>query len=267
MSEHSHRKNQSDNTSDTNKVAFNSRPWIFLLMAGWAVLILTAILHPYMNERVKFITEMGMGFTVVVAVIAQIEVSRRQWQVMREAIHRQDADLRQWIEIQPVGIMTDSRSESEPPKEVNITLRWKVVNATRLPFAIERIDISICRHKTWEIFEIVDSETIPPAGQDARNSYPFFVPLELTKEQTECFLGDGIGLSIAMVITWIDAIGETREQRFGDLYECGIDYMRVIQALGKSPTFIGTEEGKATIVTSDVNRLADFTIETRRNPN
>ncbi len=91
--------------------------------------------HPYMDERVKFITEMGMGFTVVVAVIAQIEVSRRQWQVMRESIQRQEADLSQWIEMLPYGIRTETHSESEPPDEVTIVLRagrFLTIRASRL---------------------------------------------------------------------------------------------------------------------------------------
>jgi len=226
-----------------------------------ALLLLAALFWPNLAERTKFFTSNLWNLLIAFAVIAQVVIYRKQWGVMKESIQRQEADLAQWVEMVPYGIRTETRSESEPPDEITIILRWRILNSTRLPLTLERIDIKICRHKDWEIFEIVESELIPPTGPDARNFYPFFVALDLNKDETKAFLGNGIGLSIVTRITWLDAIGKRREQSFGELYDCGIDYMEITEALGKSPTFIGIDEGSedADLITSEVNVVGEFT--------
>lgn len=235
--------------------------WVFIV-GGIAVggLLIASICWPNLSERTKFFTGNLLNLVIALAVIAQVLIYRKQWESMRDALRRQETDLRQWIEIQPFGIGTSTSSKSEVPTTVTICLRWKVLNNTRLPFTVEKIDIKICRDKDWEVYEMVESETISPAGHNARNFYPFFVSQKLTKNQTKEFFGDGIGLSVAIRITWVDAIGERQERTFGDLYECGVDYIRVIDALGKTPTLIRIEEGgEHTIVTGDETILNMFT--------
>jgi hypothetical protein len=259
-----HNSTDADDGHNNSKSSYLS--WVFIA-GGIAVvgLLAASICWPNLTERTKFFTGNLLNLVIALAVIAQVLIYRKQWGAMRESIQRQEADLAQWIEMLPYGIRTETGSEAVPPDEVRITLRWRILNNTRLPLTLERIDISICREKDWEMFEIVESELIPPAGQDARNFYPFFVELDLTKGQTKDFLADGIGLSIATRVTWRDAIGKRREQSFGDLYDCAIHEMSVSERLGKSPTFVGIEAGDedTQLVTSTVNVLGEFPAKDR----
>jgi hypothetical protein len=251
-------------SEDANNGHQNGEPsyllWVFIA-GGIAVvgLLAASIWWPNLTERTKFFTGNLLNLVIALAVIAQVLIYRKQWGAMKDAISRQDADLRQWVEIRPLGIRATTRSKAEQPSKVEITLRWKVLNQTRLPFTIEEIRTAICRDNDWEMFEMVETETIPPAGHDARNFYPFFIPLKLTNAETKRFLGDGLGLSIAIKIIWRDAIGRRQEQGFGDFYECGTDRMEIVEALGKHPTFIGVEDGgESTLVSEKVNVVADF---------
>ncbi|HKG58330.1 MAG TPA: hypothetical protein VKB05_01015 [Pyrinomonadaceae bacterium] len=51
-------------------------------MALYFVLIVVAIWHPYLNERVKFATESGLSLAILIAVVAQVVIYRAQWHVM-----------------------------------------------------------------------------------------------------------------------------------------------------------------------------------------
>ena len=92
MSEHGQTAqdtNSPNHGNDNRGKAFRRVVFIGVLLVVvvvFAALILVAVYHPYLNERVKFGTEMGLGLAVLIAVVAQIIVSRWQWQVMRDTL-------------------------------------------------------------------------------------------------------------------------------------------------------------------------------------
>lgn len=173
----------------------------------------------------------------------QAKINLRVARAAKISARLQEANLRQWVDMQAHGILVETTSKSDPPKEITISLRWKIINNTSLPFTLEKIDTKICRDKDWEVFEMSEDDVVPPVKEGSRNFYPFFVPLKLTKRQTQEFLTDGITLSIATRITYVDASGKRKEQMFGDFYECDFDKMKIVEPLGKAPTFVGIEEG------------------------
>jgi len=236
------------------------------VVIAFGILIAIAIWHPGIHERVKFATENGLTLAIVIAVIAQVLIYWEQWNVMNRGLNRQETAMLQWVDLQPFGISTSAESESEQPEEVDIDLRWKIVNNTTLPFTIQRVDIHFCRDGEigWEMYEVVETELVQPAPH-SHNFYPLFLPVTLTKQQTKEFLGDGAEFSIAIRVTWIDALRRKQIQNFGDFYECGLDYMRINEPLGKGPTFVGIEKGNATIVSTNKSQIASFTIDDTAN--
>lgn len=253
-----------ENTKNSPQNSSSGLRWV-LIGGGvaWETLLAIAIWHPGIIGRVKFFSDSTLNLFIVLAVIAQVLIYRKQWFVMERQGQLQQANLRQWVDIEVQGVRTESDSESEPHEEVAITLRWKLLNNTHLPFTLERIDIKVCREGDWEVFETVEDAVIPPTG-GGRNFCPFFVRLKLTKSQTEEFLNDGIGLSIATRITYVDATGTRREQFFSELYDCRLDELTVCDAFGKTPTFTGIEKGdeEARLVTSEVNIVTTRDIPT-----
>jgi hypothetical protein len=80
------------------------------------------------------------------------------------------------------------------------------------------------------------------------------VPLELTAADTKTFLGDGIGLSVSIQVTYIDATGEERRQSFGDMYDCELTKMEINYSLGQGPRhhWIKKEDGPGTLQTEEI---------------
>jgi uncharacterized membrane protein (DUF485 family) len=262
-----------DQQSETRKRQVYLVAAVAVTVTLYSVLVIVAIWHPALQgQRLKFGTENGLTLAIVVAVIAQVLIYWEQWSVMNRGLNRQETAMRQWVDLQPFGISTsvesEAESEAEQPEEVEIDLRWKIVNNTSLPFTVRRIEIHFCRDSDvgWEMYDVVERALVQPAPH-SHNFYPLFLPVKLTKGQTKEFLTDGLGFSIAIQVTWIDALGREQHQRFGDFYECGMDYVRINEPLGKGPTFIGIEKGEATVVETNKTQIASFTVEDTRKPN
>src|SRR6266496_765401 len=59
--------------------------WVFIVGGVLAVvLLLVSIFHPYMTERVKFFTVNALSLLVLVAIVVQAIIYRRQWAVMEQ---------------------------------------------------------------------------------------------------------------------------------------------------------------------------------------
>ena len=52
----------------------------------YAALVLIAVYHPYLNERIKFGTETGVGIAVLIAVIVQVVINHRRQEEMQAAL-------------------------------------------------------------------------------------------------------------------------------------------------------------------------------------
>src|SRR5262245_45030059 len=59
---------------------------VLTVVGLYAVLVLVAIYHPGIHERVKFGTENGLTLAIVIAVIAQVVIYARQWDVMERQL-------------------------------------------------------------------------------------------------------------------------------------------------------------------------------------
>src|ERR1700694_5267073 len=100
-----------DNNPDNDANYSKNRPkntsglmWVFIGGGiAWLVLLLVAVFHPGISGRVKFFSDSTLNLFIVLAVIAQVLIYRKQWHVMQESMSRQEAALRQWVEIQRVG--------------------------------------------------------------------------------------------------------------------------------------------------------------------
>jgi hypothetical protein len=164
-----------------------------------------------------------------------------------KAINRQaelqEANLSQWVDFKPRGLLVATTSRTNPPKEVTLNLRWRVLNNTPFPFTLQKVEIKVAIGLDWEHFEIVEDDTIGPS-QSSNNYLDFMVPLKLTKSQTKSFLDGGTALSITSRVSYIDVSGYEQEQYFGDLYHCAFpDKMEITEALGRPATWIRTEKG------------------------
>ena len=180
-------------------------------------------------------SEIFAGLLVIVGFL-QVGVMILQWLIYRRQTHIQEANIAQWVDIESIGIQLLTKSKSDPPEKIGIMLRWKVLNNTFLPFTITKIETHVCRRKDWEVFEVEEITTIPPAKTGTHNFYPFFVELFLSKSETKKFLEDGVTLSVAICISYIDATGNSKIREFGDFYECSKDSMTISEGLGKTPT-------------------------------
>lgn len=136
--------------------------WIVIsgvIAISYVVLILTSIYHPYLNERVKFGTETGLGLAVLIAVVAQIVVSRWQWEVMRDTLSQSreasERDQRAYITTQQVTMY-----EFEIGK--NVSAELIVVNNGKTPAK----DVTIYAH-LWLLKEPPDvsqAVAVTPSG-------------------------------------------------------------------------------------------------------
>lgn len=184
----------------------------------------------------------------------------------------QEAHLSQWVEFKPFGLLVATTSRTNPPKEVTLKPRWRVLNNTSFPFTLEKVEVKVAIGLDWEHFEIDGEGTLAPSNSST-NYFDFMVPLKLTKSQTKSFLDEGISFSMTSRVTYIDASGYEQEQIFGDLYHCTFpDKMEVTQGFGRPATWIRTEKGdpKPDIVLSREKYFVEVPDEgpdTPENPN
>jgi hypothetical protein len=184
----------------------------------------------------------------------------------------QEANLAQWVDLEPRGLLVETTSKTNPPKEVTLNLRWKVLNNTPFPFALQKVEVKVAIGLDWEHFEAVAEDTVAPA-KSSHNYFDFMVPFRLTKGQTKSFFEGGVPLSITMRVSCIDASGYGQEQYFGDLYHCTFpDRMEITESLGgMRAAWIRTEKGdpKPDIVLSRSKILGvpDKDPEPPENPN
>ena len=203
----------------------------------------------------------GTGLLVVVGFL-QVWLLSLTWKTIRRQTDIQEANITQWVDIQPDGIMIETTSATSPPERISISLRWRLINNTSLPLTLEKIGISVARTVNWEEYEMVEESVVSPAGgaKGSRNFYPFFVKLDLTKKQTKDFLDKGLSISVGIMISYVEASGKRKDQYFGDIYDCRGQNMEIVEPLGKSPTHVYTEKGgKSTIrqVKSSILEVAD----------
>ena len=123
----------------------------------------------------------------------------------------QQASMMQWVDIQPIETIVKPGSASGSPEIFTLTLRWKIVNNTPLPFTIRRVETHLCKDvKYWEIFVVDDDEIVPPARDGNRNFYPFFLEVDLNESETKEFLEKGILVTIQIEVSYVDATGRSK---------------------------------------------------------
>jgi hypothetical protein len=183
--------------------------------------------------------------TFLLAVVCGLEVwlLLRTWRTIERQNAIQAAGMTQWVDLEPQGVFVDSRPETDPPTRITANLQWKIVNRTPFPLTIQTVQVYICRHKDWEVFEYAPNEMLPPIHTEGRqNHYKFMAPLNLTKAETERFVEEGIALSVMIGVVYEDAMKEERRQSFGDMYDCGIGKLEVAASLGQNPSNTYTEK-------------------------
>jgi hypothetical protein len=191
---------------------------------------------------------------------------------IRRQSELQEANLAQWVDLKLLGLLVATTSRTDPPKEVTLNLRWRVLNNTPFPFTLQKIEVKVAIGLDWEHFEIIEDGTIAPS-KSSNNYFDFMVPFKLTKSQTKSFFDGGSSLSITSRVSYIDASRYEQEQYFGDLYHCTFpDKMEVTEGFGRPATWIRSEKGdeKADIVLSREKNFFDVPNEdpnTPENPN
>ena len=191
--------------------------------------------------------------------ILQVVLLYFTWKTIARQAKMQQASMMQWIDLKPNGIQTIVRSKSgESVERVEISLRWKIVNNTPLPFKVQTVEVSVCRQHDWEIFEFEPNEVVPPLTSEGKqNFYGFHAPLELDSSETELFLTEGITLSIAIDVVYVEASGRQKERSLGDFYKCTLQGMEINESIGQGPKNkrIEKPEGPGTIRVEPVEIL------------
>jgi hypothetical protein len=153
--------------------------------------------------------------------ILQVILLFRTWKTIERQADMQQASMMQWVDIQPIETIVKPGSASGSPEIFTLTLRWKIVNNTPLPFTIRRVETHLCKDvKYWEIFVVDDDEIVPPARDGNRNFYPFFLEVDLNESETKEFLEKGILVTIQIEVSYVDATGRSKKRFLGDHYLC-----------------------------------------------
>lgn len=76
------------NASEVDDSASHAGLWWILILGGLllAALLFASILLPNLSERVKFFTVNAMSLSVLVAIVVQAYIYRRQWKVMTDSL-------------------------------------------------------------------------------------------------------------------------------------------------------------------------------------
>jgi hypothetical protein len=186
------------------------------------------------------------AFDLLLVLVAGLQVwlLLRTWRTIEGHNTMQAAAMTQWVDLQPQGVFVDRGPDDDQAARVTANLQWKIFNRTGLPLTIQTVEAYICRRKDWEVFEYTPNEVIAPVNSEGRqNHYMFTAPLHLTKAETKRFLEEGIALSVTIGITYEDAMGKTRRQDFGDMYNCGAGRLEIKESLGDSPSRTFIEKG------------------------
>lgn len=197
-------------------------------------------------------TAWALFLTLMVIAWQSVE-TRAAADAAKDSIRLQEIALAQWPDIQIIGLVLLQRPES--PNRLTLTMRWKVLNNTALPFTIHGIEIHLAKStNAWEINRVKETETLPPGGGDLRNFYPFFVEVDLDEEETAEFLSNCVVITVQINVSYVDASGKSQERFFGDQYECTKTSMKTMDTWGKSPRKrIESDDSPSTIVARPVD--------------
>jgi hypothetical protein len=199
------------------------------------------------------------NFLLVIVGGFQVWLLFRTWKTIKRQADIQQASLLQWVDIQPIGILVRTKSESDPPDRVTLTLRWKVLNNTSLPFTVQRIETHLLKATTEEISVVEEVEVIPPAREGSRNFYPFFIDAELNQGETKEFLKSGILMTVQIEISYVDATGAPQDRFFGDHYFCERNSLTIDgESLGKRPEKRIEEDDSPSTIRADNMRSIEW---------
>jgi hypothetical protein len=86
--------------------------WLRRIIIGaltiFVVLVLVSIFKPYMNERIRFLTDSTLNLLIVLIVAVQAYIYRRQWEAMRDTLKEmrisRELENRAWIGVTAIDL-------------------------------------------------------------------------------------------------------------------------------------------------------------------
>jgi hypothetical protein len=167
------------------------------------------------------------------AIAWQAWETRGSAKAARDSIRLQEAALRQWVDVEAVDCQsTEPLLSSTRPKFV-VQISFRAVNNTANVFTIRKIEttVSMMPDET-EVFLVETNVDLSPRKESESNRYPFYIPVEsITKE----LFTRGTVVTLNGQITFIDCMGDRRQEYFGGLYRCSEGSIEKIEVLGMVP--------------------------------
>jgi hypothetical protein len=144
--------------------------------------------------------------------------TRKAANAARDSIRLQEAGMRQWVNIVPVGISKCVRPDK--PGLCEVSLRFEIINKTDYLMTILRIETDVGANVYESSKSVVEcNRPLVPQKSDGDSTHPFFaktlVDSGIWNEKGRIFVVTGS-------VTYLDCMEIRRSQTFEDLY-LGID--------------------------------------------
>jgi hypothetical protein len=169
----------------------------------------------------------------------QAELMKSQADLMARQTDIQEANMSQWVEAAFLGVGTRELTKvpnSNAIETAEIDLQGQVVNRTPLPMTIQKVVTEISRALEWEEFETAEEILLPPIKDGIESSYPFFVSLALTQDQTQALLRHDLQISALVRVSFTEASRKSKEQSFPLILRCSPHAVETLRYMGKAPT-------------------------------
>ncbi len=155
-------------------------------------------------------------FLTLITIAEQSNETRKSAEAARDSIRLQEAGMRQWVNIVPVGISFPTPpATSNTPSEV--TLLFEIVNKTDYLVTILRTEISAAANvvEPSKTFRVDCNLPLVPHKSEGDISHPFYAT---TLVNISNWNDKGRLYIVTGTVTYLDCMDVERTQTFEDLY-------------------------------------------------
>jgi len=175
----------------------------------------------------------GVGFAGVFVGWRTLRWLRVQTQAIRRSAEVQEAEFIQWVDIgnwsiKHIAPVIDfdvvGNTVARKPKEIDITMLFSVLNNTSRPLTIGEVatSLQVAYWPTWKEFTVSERRRLPPKGE-----FTVSIDLRLEGNEVDRYIMNALYISIAVVVTFENALGLSDKTSFPRFAACGINAQEV----------------------------------------